>query len=37
MRIQNQKFLNINILGEMSDNWPNDLLANNVYKTLKPC
>ena len=27
-------FKNIKLLGEMSSNWPNDLLETNVYKTL---
>ena len=26
-------FKNINFLGEISTNWPNDLLGINVYKT----
>ena len=28
-------FENINFLGEISNNWPNDLLGTNVYKTLE--
>ena len=28
---------NIKILGEVSNNWPNDLLGINVYKTLESC
>ena len=28
---------NIKFLGELYNNWPNDLLATNVYKTLEPC
>ena len=28
-------FKNIKFLGEISDNWPNDLLGTNVYKTLE--
>ena len=32
------KFLkNINIFGEISNNWPNDLLGTNAYKTLESC
>ena len=27
-------FKNIKILGEISNNWPNDLLGTKVYKTL---
>ena len=30
-------FKNINILGEISNNWPNDLLGINVYNTLELC
>ena len=30
-------FKNINILGDISNNWPNDLLGINVYNTLKLC
>ena len=28
-------FKNIKFLGEMSNNWPNDLLGANVYRTLE--
>ena len=28
-------FKNIKSLGEISSNWPNDLLKTNVYKTLE--
>ena len=28
---------NIKFLGEISNNWPNDLLGTNVYKTLGFC
>ena len=28
---------NIKFLGEISNNWPNDLLEMNVYKTLDSC
>ena len=28
---------NITYLGEISSNWPNDLLGINVYKTLESC
>ena len=30
-------FENIKFLSEISDNWPNDLLEKNVYKTLESC
>ena len=30
-------FKNITFLGEISSNWPNDLLETNVYKTLESC
>ena len=30
-------FKNINLFGEISSNWPNDLLGANVYKTLESC
>ena len=30
-------FKNINILGEISTYWPNDLLGINEYKALEPC
>ena len=28
-------FKNINFFGEISSNWPNDLLGGNVYKVLE--
>ena len=28
---------NITVFGEISSNWPNDLLGSNVYKTLESC
>ena len=28
-------FKNIKFLGQISNNWPNDLLETNVYKTLE--
>ena len=28
-------FKNINFFGEISSNWPNDLLGRNVYKVLE--
>ena len=28
-------FENLNFLGEISDNWPNDLLGINEYKTVE--
>ena len=28
---------NIKFVGEVSNNWPNDLLGTNVYKTLQSC
>ena len=32
------KVLNdINFFGEVSNNWPNDLLGTNAYKTLQSC
>ena len=31
------KVLKIYIFGEISSNWPNDLLGANVYKTLESC
>ena len=30
-------FKNIKLLGEISNNWPKDLLGKNVYKTLEIC
>ena len=30
-------FTNIKFLGEISNNWPYDLLGTNVYKTLESC
>ena len=30
-------FENIKFFGEISNNWSNDLLGTNVYKTLKFC
>ena len=30
-------FNNVKLLGEISYNWPNDLLGANVYKTLESC
>ena len=30
-------FKNIKFLGEISSNWPDDLLGTNVYKTLEAC
>ena len=36
IKIANQKlFKNIKFIGEISNNWSNDLLETNVYKTLK--
>ena len=34
---EQQVFKNIKFFGEISDNWPNDLLGTNVYKTLESC
>ena len=28
---------NIKFFGEVSNNWPNDLLGTNAYKTLQSC
>ena len=28
---------NIKFLGEISNNWPSDLLGTNLYKTLESC
>ena len=30
-------FKNINILGDISNDWPNDLLGTNLYNTLESC
>ena len=30
-------FKNMEFLGEISNNWPNNLLGTNVYKTLESC
>ena len=30
-------FKNIKLSGEISNNWPKDLLGKNVYKTLEIC
>ena len=30
-------FKNLKILGEISNNWPKDLLGTNVHKTLESC
>ena len=30
-------FLKIIYFGEISNNWPNDLLRTSVYKTLESC
>ena len=30
-------FKNMKLLGEISNNWSNDLLGANVYKTLESC
>ena len=34
---ESKVFKNITFLGEISNNWPNDLLGTNVYKTLESC
>ena len=34
---ESKVFKNIRFLCEVSDNWPNNLLGTNVYKTLKFC
>ena len=34
MKILNQMFLKIMFSSEISNNWPNDLLRTNIYKTL---
>ena len=30
-------FKNVTFLGKIYDNWPNDILGTNVYKTLEYC
>ena len=32
---ESKVFTKIKFLGEISNNWPNDLLGTNVYKTLE--
>ena len=34
---ESKDFKNIKLLGEISNNWPNDVLGTNVYKTLESC
>ena len=34
---ESEIFKNIKFLGEISNNWPKDLLGTNVYKTLDFC
>ena len=34
---ESKVFKNIKCLGEISNNWPSDLLATNIYKTLESC
>ena len=34
---ESKVFKNINSFGEISNNWPNDLLGTNVLKTLESC
>ena len=34
---ESKVFNNVKLLGEISYNWPNDLLGANVYKTLESC
>ena len=34
---ESKVFKNINFSGEISNNWPNDYLGTNVYKTLDFC
>ena len=34
---KSEVFKNIMFLGEISDNWPNNLFGTNVYKTLEFC
>ena len=35
MKMLNSVFKNLKLLGEISNNLPNDLLGANVYKTLE--
>ena len=34
---ESKVFKNIKFLGEISNNWPTDLLGTNIYKTLALC
>ena len=34
---ESKAFLKIRFLGEISNNWPNDLLGPKVYKTCQSC
>ena len=34
---ESKVFKNINVLGEISNNWPNVSLGTNIYKTLVFC
>ena len=34
---ESKVFLKIRFLGEISNNWPNDLLGPKVYKTCQSC
>ena len=34
---ESKVFENITFLGEISNNWPNDLLGTNVFKTVESC
>ena len=34
---ESKDFKNIKLLGEISNNWPNDVLGTNVYKALESC
>ena len=34
---ESKVFKNKNVLGEISNNWPKDLLGINVYKSLEYC
>ena len=34
---ESKVFKNIRNLGEIPNNWPNDLLGTHVYKTLESC
>ena len=34
---ESKDFKNIKLLGEISNNWPNDVLRTNVYKALESC